>query len=87
MSAVIRSSGWCLYGPHEAEELWDGRCAQHLASEQRTRRLSRVREVRRLALGTLWLLRLALTLVFVAAFYGGLFGVPVIFALSRTGVI
>jgi hypothetical protein len=54
MSAYVRSAGICLYGNHDATELWDGKCSTHLAAEQRTRRRSRSREVRRAVLGALW---------------------------------
>lgn len=47
--------GFCSYG-HEGEELWDGKCAEHLAQEGQTRRPQRLRTIGRYLFGAFWVL-------------------------------
>lgn len=51
----VRAVGLCSYG-HEAEELWDGVCAEHLAQEGQTRPSQPLRTVGRYLFGAFWLL-------------------------------
>jgi hypothetical protein len=58
----VRAVGYCSYG-HEAEELWDGVCAEHLYEEGLTRPTRRLRTVGRYLLGACWVLGYLISLL------------------------
>jgi hypothetical protein len=86
LTRTLRSAGICLYGNHEAADLWDGKCPEHLRQEQRTIRRSRPRQLWRATLGLLWLLYWLIKLLLIGTYFGVLFGVSWLIATHRFGV-
>ena len=81
---MIRTVGYCSYG-HEAEELWDGVCAEHLGQEGQTRQPSPLRTAWRYVSGLFWCLGYLVSLLIGGVFFTSPFWLAVVF-LHTQGV-